>query len=72
MVDKIKQWAEVAKTVGMPWAMAIALLAVVVWQAHCHSQMQSQMLTVIERNTAAIEAQTTATEALRDEVRRER
>lgn len=68
MVDQIKSWAEAMKTIGMPWAMALALLCVVVWLIY----LNSQMLVVIERNTAAIQAQTTATEALREEVRRER
>ena len=68
MTDKIKQWAEAMRTVGMPWSVTFALLAVVAWLIY----LNSQMLVVIERNTAAIQAQTMATEALREEVRRER
>ena len=63
MVDKIKQWAEAAKTVGMPWSLAFALLGLLAWVIHENNQMQAQTLTVIQQNTAAIDA-------LRDEMRR--
>ena len=73
MMDKInKQVTDFVKNVGIPGAMAFALLGVVIWLVYIVNQMQAQTLTVIQSHTAAVEINTKAVEALREEVRRER
>ena len=72
MTDKVRQITDFIKNVGMPGALAFALLGVLTWQLYVVNQMQAQTLTVIQAHTAAVEINTEAVKALREEVRRDR
>lgn len=72
---KAKVVTDFIKNVGLPGALAIMLLVMVGWQFYVANDIQRQTLTVIQAHTAAVEVNTKAVEALRDEVenlRRER
>ena len=67
MVDKWKSAAEFVTKVGTPTALAFLAMAMLCWVIHCNNQVQRETLTVIQQNTAAIDALKSEIRELRKE-----